>query len=91
MRTRIEKRYVYMGAILSAPLKVKLDAMSQKDRDELLRTTVRQVLGSGNVHLAKLGPTSFTLTGDEKFGERMNSKKDILEEEVNNGLLKATA
>lgn len=91
MRPRVEKRHLYMGVIVLPTLRSRLEVMTQRQRDELLRATLRQVLGPISVHLAKLGPTSFTLIGDAKFGEQMSNKKDTLEQEVNNGLLKATA
>jgi hypothetical protein len=91
MRARVEKRYVYMGTITHAVLKPRLEAKTQRERDEILRTAARHVLGPTDVSVAKLGPTSFTLVGDAKFGEKMTNKKATLEQEINDGLLKALA
>jgi len=91
MRPRVEKRYVYVGAITLSELKSKLHLMTQNDRDTLLRTVVHDALGSARPALSKLGASTFTLVGDADFGENMNKKKETLEKEINDGLLKAAA
>jgi hypothetical protein len=91
MRPRIEKRYVYVGALTSSDLKKKLEEMTQNDRDDLLQKVVQQAFPSAGPALSKLGPTTFTLAGDAKFGEQMNKNKETLERDINESLLKATS
>jgi hypothetical protein len=91
MRPRVEKRYVYVGALTFGDVKNKLEAMTQNERDDLLRRVVQHTFPSAAPALSKLSPTTFTLVGDAQFGEQMNKNKETLERDINDGLFKATA
>lgn len=86
MRPRVEKRFLYVGAITDARLKYKIGAMSQHERDQLLQRAIDAVLGANTLTLAKLGSDRFTLVGAAAFGEKMSTKKDSLEQEINDAL-----
>lgn len=88
MRPRIEKRYLYVGAITGAPLKSALSAMTQQQRDKLLQRAVGAVLGKASLALVKLGTDRFTLVGAAAFGEVMAIKKNSLEQEINDALMR---
>ena len=90
LRPRIEKRYVYVGAVTEAALKISLAAMTQLERDQLLGTVVGTVLGAKGVALTRLGTNRFTLVGAADFGEAMNRKKESLEQEINDALVRGT-
>lgn len=90
MRPRVEKRYVYVGAVTNAALKKSLTAMTQQQRDELLGTVVGPVLGTKGVAVTRLGTDRFTLVGAADFGEAMNRKKDSLEREINDALVRGS-
>ena len=90
MRPRVEKRYVYVGAVTNPALKTSLESMTQQQRDQLLGGTVSAVLGATGLALTRLGTDRFTLVGPADFGEAMNRKKDSLEQEINDALLRAS-
>ncbi|MGE0702451.1 MAG: hypothetical protein AB7P22_00800 [Vicinamibacterales bacterium] len=89
MRPRIEKRYVYVGAVTSPALKGSLGSMTQRERDEFLAGAIRGVLDVKSLAVIRLGPDRFTLVGGASFGEAMTQKKDSLEQEINDALLRA--
>ena len=86
MRPRVEKRYVYVGAVTNAALKTSLGFMSQEQRDELLGGAIKGILAVKDLGVARLGTGQFTLVGGADFGEAMNQRKDSLEREVNDAL-----
>ena len=89
MRPRVEKRYVYIGAVTIPALKDSLQSMTQRERDTLLGDAVKGVLDIRDLTVKRLAPERFTLVGGADFGEAMNRKKDSLEREVNDALQKA--
>jgi hypothetical protein len=89
MRPRIEKRYVYVGAVTDAALKGSLASMTQRERDEFLAGAIKAVFDPKSLSVTRLGPDRFTLVGGAPFGEAMNQKKDSLEREINDALLQA--
>ena len=89
MRPRVEKRYVYVGAVTNAALKTSLEFMSQGQRDALLTSAINGVLAVKDLSVIKLGAGRFTLVGGPDFGEAMNQRKDLLEQEVNAALQRA--
>jgi hypothetical protein len=88
MRPRVEKRYVYVGAVTTDALKKSLAAMTQAERDQLLGKVVGAVMGAKGLALTRLGTDRFTLVGSADFGEAINRQKDSLEQEINAALLK---
>jgi hypothetical protein len=90
MRPRVEKRYVYVGAVTDTALKKALASMTQAQRDQLLGKAVATVLGATGLALTRLGADRFTLVGSADFGEAMNRQKDSLEQEINNALARGT-
>ena len=48
MRPRVEKRYVYIGAVTSSVLKRSLEVMTQGERDELLASAIKSVFVEGS-------------------------------------------
>ena len=90
MRRRVEKRYVYVGAVTNSALKRLLESMMQQQRDELLASAIKGVLTAKDLAVTRLGPDRFTLVGGEDFGKAMSLVKDSLEQEVNDALHGAT-
>jgi hypothetical protein len=90
MRPRVEKRYVYVGAITNDALKKSLAALTQAQRDQLLGKAVGAVLGAKGLALTRLGTDRFTLVGSAEFGEAMTRQKDSLEQEINTALAGTT-
>ena len=89
-RPRIEKRYVYVGAVTNSSLKKLLESMIQQQRDELLSSAIKRVLTAEDLAVTRLGPDRFTLVGGEGFGKAMSQVKDSLEQEVNDALHEST-
>ena len=89
MRPRIEKRYVYVGAVTNAAVKTSLECMSQRQRDALLASAIKSVLAVKDLAVTRLGPGRFTLVGGADFGEAMNQRKNSLEQDVNAALQEA--
>lgn len=89
MRPRVEKRYVYVGAVIDAALKQSLQTMTQRQRDELLAGAIKNVLPAKHLAVTRLAPERFTLVGGADFGEAMNQKKESLEREINDALAQA--
>ena len=89
MRPRIEKRYLYVGAVTNSAVKMSLKFMSQRQRDELLASAMKGVLTAEDLAVTRLGPDQFTLVGGEDFGQAMSQVKDLLEQEVNRALHRA--
>lgn len=89
MRPRIDKRYVYVGAVTDSALKSAFASMTQRDRDEFLAGAIKGVFDAKTLSVTRLGPDRFTLVGGAAFGEAMNEKKDSLEREINDALRQA--
>ena len=89
MRPRVEKRFVYVGAITDPALKNALERMTQHERDELLAGVVKPVLPSTKLAVTRLAPGRFTLVGGADFGKAINEKQDSLEREINDALAQA--
>lgn len=90
MRPRVEKRYVYVGAVTNDALKKALAAMTQQQRDQLLSTAVGAVMGAKGLALTRLGTDRFTLVGAADFGQAINRQKDSLEREINDALVRGS-
>lgn len=90
MRPRVEKRYVYVGAVTDLSLKYSLQTMTQQQRDDLLAGAMKNVLPVKNLAVTRLAPERFTVVGGAEFGDAMNQKKESLEREINDALAKAS-
>ena len=90
IRPRIEKRYVYVGAVTNSALSTLLGSMIQQQRDKLLASAIKRVFIAEDLAVTKLGPDRFTLVGGEDFGKAMSQVKESLEQEVNDALHEAT-
>jgi hypothetical protein len=86
MRPRIEKRFVYVGAVQAPEPRGKLAGMHQQQRDQLLRRILSEIVRDTTVTVARLGSERFTLAGGEDFGKVIAAKQDWLEQEVNQRL-----
>ena len=85
MRPRVERRYIYVGAVTGSIVRSSLEVMTQGERDELLASAIQKVLIE-DVAIGRLGPDRFTLVGGVEFGEAMNVRKETLEQDVNTAL-----
>lgn len=77
MRTRIERRYVFLGSIGDPDVTVALSGLTQVQRDLILESAIDHLALHGTT--GRLGKTFFTLVGDERFDASMRTlgKKDV--------------
>ena len=87
MRPRVERRYVYIGAVTDAEMRTSLEIMTQVARDALLTSAVRRCLATKDLAVTRLGRDRFTLVGGGVFGDALKHRKNSLEAEVNAALL----
>lgn len=71
MRTKIIKRYVYVGAVTRDSIKQSLLSMTQVQRDSCLQYGIKQldIVGASG----HLGPNTFTLVGDQQFNASIST------------------
>ena len=76
-RPTIDRRYVFIGAIVDQGVQQALAGLSQRERDAVLVAGVEKIGLKGAS--GRLGPRFFTLVGDEGFGASMAhvGKQDI--------------
>ena len=86
MRPRVEKRFVYVGAVTLPDLKQRLTQMNQQQRDQLFTAAFGEVLAGAKVTVARLGYDRFTLVGGDDLGRVIATKKDLIEQELNERL-----
>ena len=90
MRPTITKRYVFLGAIMEASLRMRLGEMCQIERDEIFASVIDELWGKLPNTTMHLGAESFTVATDERGAERF--KKDVRpgcssEEAINQALV----
>lgn len=69
MRPVVEKRYVFMGAVVDDDVVAVLSELPQTERDALLACGIEALSLQGAS--GRLGPRLFTLVGGAEFGEAM--------------------
>lgn len=69
MRTVVEKRYVFVGAVVDEDVVAALGSLVQGERDAVLAGAIRAIGLRGAS--GRLGTRIFTLVGAEEFGESM--------------------
>jgi hypothetical protein len=87
LRPKIERRYVYVGAITDSRLRARLTGMTQHERDAALGNVIRSVLDGKAPSLAKLGVDRFTLVGAKDVGEVFSTDRDLVERRTNDALV----
>jgi hypothetical protein len=86
MRSTVDRRYVYVGAVTDGDLAGALRTMSQNDRDALLARALDTALPGQELSVSRLAPTRFTLVGGAEFGALLGQKQDALEGLINDAL-----
>ena len=69
MRPTVDRRYVFIGAIVDQAMQDVLASLPQRERDAMLAAGVEKIGLKGAS--GRLGPRFFTLIGDESFGASM--------------------
>lgn len=86
MRTTVERRYIFVGAIVDGAIGAILDQYSQRERDVILAGGMERIGLRGAT--GRLGVKNFTLFGDERFDTSM---KEIGKEDIEARLLSSIA
>lgn len=85
MRPRVERRYVFIGALTDGCV-AKLEGLTQMARDEVLMGAIRCLDLSGAT--GRLGERFFTLVGGECFGASIRAaEREAIEARVRNYII----
>jgi len=90
MRPTITKRYVFLGAIMEASVRMRLGDLRQVERDEIFASVIDELWGKLPNTTMHLGAERFSVATDERGAERFN--KDVRpgcnsEEAINQALI----
>lgn len=83
MRPHIIKRYLFIGSIKSSALRERITAISQKERDLLLKVVINSYLPDLPSWDGALGVNSFNIVGDEELSQSLNSLPDDFSSSIN--------
>lgn len=72
MRPIVDRRYVFVGAVIDEEVRNAIAGRTQAERNALLQAAVEAV-GLGAVS-GRLGPQLFTLVGDEQLNDKMRGQ-----------------
>ncbi len=86
LRPRIEKRYVFVGAVMSERLRRQLANLTQAQRDGLLRAALpRQYPGLGDFAV-RMGTERFTIVGPAALAQSLKAGDEDFETAINAAL-----
>jgi hypothetical protein len=85
LRPRVEERYVYIGRLRS-DVSERLQGLSHKERDDLLKRAINEMLGGECLCTARLSLSRWTLVGDKAFGNRLAAVGKSLDPRINDAL-----
>ena len=86
LRPQIETRHLFWGAILSRGLRAKLGTMLQADRDRLMESSLKSVLGSTYEAKGSLGDRQFIVVGPHDLARLLGLSADQIEKAMNEAL-----
>lgn len=87
LRPRVERRFLFIGAVTSEAVRQYLQGMSQRQRDELMRDIVKDLVPDKPV-AAKLGPDAFTVSSAENLAQLRREETGDFEDQVNDSIAK---
>jgi hypothetical protein len=85
MRPTVDVHHVFLGKITDGALTTRLSALSQAERDGLMKATLAETFADLKAG-GRLGVDRFTLVGGAALGEAVK-KKDELERRINDALV----
>ena len=87
LRPEIERKFVFIGAIVNEHLRSILDKLTQNERNKLLLNSLNNQFQQ-NIHWeGRLGKDRFTLVGDEQFSQKLQNLGNF-EDAINQLLMK---
>jgi hypothetical protein len=86
LRPHIEKRYVFVGAVISERLRRHLSNLTQAQRDGLLRAALPKRYPGLRGFASRMGTERFTIVGPEALAQTLNADDEGFETAINAGL-----
>ena len=83
MRPQIERRHILIGAITAEKLRIVLRQMTQRERDQLLKSAVTSYAPELPPWEGRLGVERFTLLGSDAFGAAAQRLPGGFEDAIN--------
>ena len=87
MRPHVERRHVFIGAIVSQKVRNKLSAMLQEDRDRLLGQVLSKLYSDLRDFACRLGVERFTIVGGDNVAAILTREDKDFESTINAALL----
>jgi hypothetical protein len=87
MRPHVERRHVFIGAIVSEKVRDKLSAMVQEERDKLLGQVLRKLYSDLSGFACRLGVERFTIVGGDDVAAILTRGNKDFEGTINAALL----
>jgi hypothetical protein len=86
LRPQVEQRHAFIGAISDQALKKRLAAISQANRDSILRSAIETRLSGLSDFTARLGVGRFSVIGDARLAAEMKRLDPEFESAINEWL-----
>ncbi len=83
LRTQVETRHLFVGAIICSEVRTNLEQLSQHQRDVLFVQALKQVIGPNYPFSGRLGTKEFAILTDHDVSRLLDLQPDELEQEVN--------
>lgn len=90
LRPRVERRHVFVGAVVGDALRARLSALPQVRRDEVLRRVVLARFPSIATFGSRLGIDRYTITGGDELAVALTQGGQDFEKIINEGLNEMT-
>ena len=91
LRPQIQRIHVFLGAITSKQLVTRLSCLSQAQRDEIVRTAVRDHFPRLCKFGCRLGTEGFAITGGDEVHDALTKERKGFEAVINGALSEAVS
>lgn len=91
LRPIVQRIHVFLGEVTSREVRERLAALSQIDRDRAMRSAVKSAFPGLTGCGCRLGPTRFTITGDDRVAKEVTRRSGDFEAAINKALTEAVS
>jgi hypothetical protein len=91
LRPRVQRIHVLLGAVTSPDVRQRLAALTQANRDTVLRSAVKSAFPRLEKYGCRLGSERFTITGDEEVSAELTKDGKDFEAAINVALADAVS
>ncbi len=91
LRPEVERRHIFVGSVASEQLRRALVGSLQHERDELLRRSLKKILGTQEGFAVRLGLDRFTIVGSRDPARVLNAPPDVFERSLNDALVEESS